>query len=614
MLAPSFAKLIGFSVLWGGDTQARRRFVTEHDAVLRQFPWLTLHHELNAPRQASVVVWGFGVVADLVQRTANGEALLFATGVRREALRWVEMGETLAKAISGEIGATLPWDGIVNLVRVGADSIHVWNDWTGACRVYAACAAASVCVSTLEPVVYRTMQPGIDDIAPAALYALMTTGHFFSDQTLYKSIRVQPPDTIGCYGPASRRITRRWSIQPTDKRWASGWDELVDEWGATLESEVAAGLGERRPMTLMLSGGIDSRLIAAIGVRQGFPLEAVCYGNNTWQDTQFARAIARALGLQLRLVSIGKNYLRDFTRLWCEWFGASMCVHGMYQYPGLLSLREREDAQEIVTGYTGDPLEGMQIDKLAAGPDGRPLLERIYYRTYYWRDDELQALLPWLDVPRARSEAEQVLRDQDASYPGAAFQRYWLMFQWSRMSHFSSYQPMMYEYFGGVVTPFVSRVLANFCLSLPRVALEGRRLFYDVIRDRFPEMARLPGTFDHPSQVFEFIPKRYGIPLLLTKPYVAKAAIGYLLPERLRVGPFREFAPTPNRFAQDAIAAHGIRSLFPLDIADLRKQQFFDAKVLEQFVASVLRERVDFRPNMKLWPIQAILFRLLVAP
>jgi len=27
-----------------------------------------------------------------------------------------------------------------------------------------------------------------------------------------------------------------------------------------------------------------------------------------------------------------------------------------------------------------------------------------------------------------------------------------------------------------------------------------------------------------------------------------------------------------------------------------------------------LRERVDFRPNMKLWPIQAILFRLLVAP
>ena len=44
------------------------------------------------------------------------------------------------------------------------------------------------------------------------------------------------------------------------------------------------------------------------------------------------------------------------------------------------------------------------------------------------------------------------------------------------------------------------------------------------------------------------------------------------------------------------------------------KQQFFEKKVLERFVASVLRERVDFRPNMKLWPIQAILFRLLVAP
>jgi len=256
----------------------------------------------------------------------------------------------------------------------------------------------------------------------------------------------------------------------------------------------------------------------------------------------------------------------------------------------------------------------MQVAKMAEGPADTPLLERFFRKTSYWSDDELGSLVPWLDVPRARAEVEEMLQNQYAQLPGAPFQRIWLLFQWNHVSQFSSYQPMMYEYCGGVVTPFVNRALANYCLSLPRVALEGRRLFFDVIRARFPDMARLPGTFDHPSQVFDFIPKRYGIPLLLSKRYMAKAAIGYVLPDRLRLGPFREFGPTPNRFGQDAIAAHGIRSLFPLDIVDLERQQFFDQKTVEEFVSKVLAERIDIYPQMKLWPIQAILYRLLVSP
>ena len=135
-----------------------------------------------------------------------------------------------------------------------AAGIQVWNDWTGACKVYGACVANLVCVSTLEPVVYRTIEPGRDGVAPAAVYALMTTGHFFGDQTLYESIRVQPPDTVACYASGSRRVARCGTIRPSDERWAMGWDELVDEWSTVLEDAIGGGLGEPRPLTLMLSG------------------------------------------------------------------------------------------------------------------------------------------------------------------------------------------------------------------------------------------------------------------------------------------------------------------------------------------------------------------------
>jgi len=603
-------KAIGFSVLLGGDAGASERFLQTHDRVLKRFPWLHVDRAPTDWGPARVVVWGFGDVGRCVRRRADSRTLLIVNGARDGQWRWPEVERYFDGGPPADCG--LPWEGIGNVVQVGSDAVRVLNDWTGATKVYAGCTGSLVCVSTLEPVAHDTLQPTRADIDATAVYALLKTGHYIGDQTLYRTIRVQLPDSDARYSTAGAVVRRRWTVRPSEELWSRGWDDLVDEWGAVLEAAIAEGLGAPRAVTLMLSGGLDSRVIAAIAMRRGFEVHPVCYGNRTWQDTQHAQTVSRALGLRLRVVPIGREYLRDFTRPWCEWFGASMCVHGMYQYPALLDHQAHAADREIVTGFTGDPLEGMQTAAMMAGPPDTPLLERVLRKVAYWDDSGIAQLVPWLPVADAREDLEQRLRDQYDSFSGSPFQRVWLLFQWNHVSQFSSYQPTMCDYFAGAVTPFVHRRLANFCLSLPRVALERRRLFLDVIRSRFPVLARAPGTYDLPGQIFDFLPARYGIPLILTKRYLAKAAVGYVLPTWLRVGPFREFGPTPNQFAQKAIARYGLKSLYPFDVLEPDDQDFFDPQYLRRFVGRVLDERRDIYPQMKLWPVQALLSRLMV--
>lgn len=600
-------KIVGFSVLSGGNSAQVDNFHEEHTFVLQNFPWLSYRcYKLSG---LILIIWGHGDIDSLVYGQKDVNKIIFLTNVSKVDIDETRISRYFEQDISCD--PDFPWEGIANLVIIDENVVSVTNDWTGASKIFSSIQDGLICISSLESVVFKVVDPSESDIDHVAVYALMSGGAYYGDQTLYKNIRVQIPDSTKIYRKNSRELHRRWSIYPSEERWTRGWQELVDEWAELIDGEITSALGKRRDMNLLLSGGIDSRIIAAIAAEKGYPINAISYGNSSWQDGIQAKKIAKKLHIPFRLVNIGLDYLKVYTRVWIEWFGASMSLHGVYQMPGLFHLRERFGNYEILTGFTGDPLEGMQMESLMSGQEDS-LLERFFKKNHLWSDEKLAKLMPWLDVKKCRQELESNLQEQYLALKGADFQRMWLLFQWNRVFQFSSYQPIMYEYFCGSVTPFVRRNLAKFTLSLPRAVLERRRLFYDVIKKRYPQIAKLPGTYDHPAPIFDFIPSKYGIPFLLTKSYMFKAAIGYLLPNFLRVGIFREFSPTSNLFSQGAIKKYQLESLYPIDDFKTDQQTLFDEKEINKFIKNLLSEEVNIKPSMKAWPIQTLITRLVL--
>jgi hypothetical protein len=605
----TITKVIGLSVLREASADLTRAVEQRMVSVLAAFPWLTVR-TIDAPARAHVVVWGHGTYDDHLHTEPGGVTwVLSNANASPDWRRVVEAYQREPATVSRSVGL----EGIFLLVRISERAVEIWNDWTGASKLYTWATDASHGVSTLEPIAVAAAAISESDISSRSLYALMRFGTFMGTSTLYESIRLLAPESYGTLTAAGLSATRIGAIRVSDSRWAAGWDDVIDEWMALLDEAFTELLRPSPRSTLMLSGGIDSRLIAATGTRNRHPFEAVSYGNRKWQDGVVAAKVAKALDLPLTFYPIDPDYLTRYTRGWCEWFGASMAVHGMYQMPALVGLRRDGRVAPITTGFTGDPLEGMQTRELMrrVPTESGTLSERLARKFSAWSDADIARLLPDLDIQKAREGIEQELQDQYASFEGAEFQRIWLLFQWNRVFQFSSYQPTMYEYYTGVITPFVHTKLANFTLSLPRYALEGRRTILELIRKHFPDMARLPGTYDHPSQAFEFIPARYGIPLLLTKKYLAKAAVGYAAPAFLRRGPLREFSPAQNAFARDALRADGIKALYPLDRTSATGTWRFDGPEVQRQVQSVLGDEAMLA-SVKLWPIQALLHRLAV--
>jgi hypothetical protein len=298
---------------------------------------------------------------------------------------------------------------------------------------------------------------------------------------------------------------------------------------------------------LPLSGGLDSRLIAAVGAELGVALHAYTYGHEDWVETVYAKQVAQVLDLPWQRISINSDYLKKYTRMWLEWFGSALHCHGMYQMPFLDAVKDTD--LPIVTGFIGDPLAGAQTVGMMKDSK-RSMLERLLGKWQMCSTEDAQNLIS-CDLNDTWETVNLELQKQESSIDGILYQKVWLIFQWNHVFGFSYYQPMMYDYWKGVATPYVSRDLANFCLSLPRCALDDRRLQKDMLRRYYPKMASIGGTFGEPLT-------KYGT-------YYLKQAVARRLPRWLRISSLREFATIGNQIQTNALQDWGEQGLWPLN-------------------------------------------------
>lgn len=580
--------IVGMSIAVGIPIDAElRRWDVVHLA-LRHFPWLGRTRITHGA--TTLELWGFGALEADTCPLADG-SLLVRVGWPVGAAAWVDAARMFERTDRlDQVG--IPWDGRLLLVRISADGERwdAWSDWTGSIPLYHAGVGDGRIASTLEPVTVAVAGLTPADIAPASAVSLLLNGHFVGDWTLYREMRVLPADTHAVWERDRWSARRVWSVGPSEDRWSRGWDELADEMYELMREAVLGTLRLAPEWTLPLSGGVDSRLIAAFGAEAGIPMFAYTYGPAAWRETLYAREVASALGLPWKRVDLGTDYLVKYSRMWGDWFGSAMHFHGMYQMPFLEAVRDVP--HPIVTGFIGDPHGGAQTAGMAPGE--RTMLTRLTDKWRMWSADELRGMFRG-DLEAALQAIEAELESEYESVPGAHYQKVWMTFQWSHVFGFSTYQPTMYDYWKGCGTPFVHRELARFTLSLPRLALEGRRLQIDMMKRRLPRMAAIPVTF-------------LGMPFKLTRGWLLRRGIAEALPRALRRGPLREFNPLRNTLDQDAIRAGRHAAVWPVYEAweELHEWLKLDAVVDAHKAAAA----GDLQAVNKLEALQALALRL----
>ena len=267
---------VGFTAIFRGETKnieaakaAQRRALAHFD----ELDLLTI-----SLGETEIWLWGRGELAECLHTLPDG-SLLALVGSPLGEVSWTTIQASLTIS-SRPSDFELPWDGRVILLRISPDGERwtLWNDWLGSIPVFHTVLAQGRIASTLEPAVVAAAGYTSDDVFLPSLISLLIHGNFLSDWTLFKEMKVAPPDCVAEWDGPAFRWKQYLTVKPTDERWEEGWDELVDEMHELSRQAIAKVLRTQPTWILPLSGGLDSRLIARVGAELGVDMYTYTWG------------------------------------------------------------------------------------------------------------------------------------------------------------------------------------------------------------------------------------------------------------------------------------------------------------------------------------------------
>jgi asparagine synthase (glutamine-hydrolysing) len=120
------------------------------------------------------------------------------------------------------------------------------------------------------------------------------------EKTLFSGVRQLPPAHMLTLSASGGRIERYWDVQYRYHEGRSS-QQLVGEVGDLIDDAVRIHCRSDAAVGLHLSGGLDSSLVATLGVRHRDGLDAftVRFGESVFYDElKYAAAVAKSLGLR----------------------------------------------------------------------------------------------------------------------------------------------------------------------------------------------------------------------------------------------------------------------------------------------------------------------------
>jgi hypothetical protein len=580
--------IVGFSLYTNLEEEAVKKLRASSRKALSIFGHLECKELALGASQ--LIVWGHEKIFERIHTMPDGSSLVLI-GSPHERVNWLDVQD---KILSGRF--SLPWDGRVILLRIRSDGNHwtLWNDWLGSIPAYHAKVGRGRIVSTLEPVTVAAAGYTPNDFFLPGLVSLLLNGHFISDWTLYKGMNIIPPDSEMEWGENGFRAKRLWTVEPSQSRWESSWDDLADEMHELSHKAISDALKMQPRWILPLSSGLDSRLIAGVAADVGAEVYTYVWGESNTTDVIFSHRIARVLGLPWKHIHLPKNFLTEHTPGWADWFGSGMHFHGMYQMAFNECIKS-EVSGPFLSGFVGDVLAGdAVVDLLQVHSSKSYRVESEWYSS--WTPELLKSVVKF-PLEEALETNAQTIKEQIESFPGVPFQKIQYLELWNRQRFFTSFQSILADYWRGVATPYMNRDYARFCLSIPLLALDNRQLLSRVFRRYYGKLAVIPGTYAKE-------------PFIITGRYLLLRRIAKLLSPMFHWGQLKGFRDVQLRMDVESIQSTGRDALWPLFDTLKQLSEWLDVDRLEQDYQMIMESKHDIRPLRRIQTAQTLAYRL----
>ncbi len=205
---------------------------------------------------------------------------------------------------------------------------------------------------------HPAVRPRLD---PEAVVEYLAFGHVAGDRTLVDGVRkLSPGHTLRLRG-GQLHVAEYWDLLPPGT--ALSPDSLEQDLLHLLDEAVAASLVSDVPISLMLSGGLDSSTVAVLAARHVRPSELTAYSVGfglPTDETDAAARLASDLGMRYRELLLTEDALRASFDGWLEnldvpsadptWIALSHIAQAVHD-DGMKVLLSGDGGDELFGGY-----------------------------------------------------------------------------------------------------------------------------------------------------------------------------------------------------------------------------------------------------------------------
>jgi asparagine synthase (glutamine-hydrolysing) len=371
-------------------------------------------------------------------------------------------------------------------------ALTVAVDILGAFAVYHASVGETLLIGSSPALI--TAYPGFNaTFDPAGLVALLITNGPVRGRTPYTGIRRLAAGHALVAAPGGPlREERHYAIElnlashdvPAEECALRVYEAFVEAAKRHVPTDV--------PHTMLLSGGIDSRLVTGVLARQGVPLNVITRGDPGDLEYYCARAVARHLRLPHHLVPHGDGTFERFERsLWWEGMACAPGIGG----GGGLDETLHQARSYLVAGYMADPiLGGVTATKAFDRASRTASFEQFIRRTNVWGVpvDVLPRLLRKDVFGDGLQMVLDELREDFMNAAGANLARSWLFTMELRERFAMGQMWGRLAFRGWPRVPQVDRALIRVVAGVPLPVLAGRRVEREILQRFLTDLARLP--------------------------------------------------------------------------------------------------------------------------
>lgn len=270
---------------------------------------------------------------------------------------YLEKGERVFSGLDGQF--------VLVLHDKYKDVTLVLSDPFGMIPVYYGKKGSQFLISTSALAIAKALQSKPSDFG---VRSFILYGETFGD-TLWQDIRLLPPATIYHLEHNDIRFSSYWSFQVDATIAGLNEDQSVDCMIEGLSKSMRNCLDGEEKIWISLTGGLDSRTLAALADYCQIPFKTYCHGPIDSRDVKIAEKISHQIGWEYEYFSLPKDWGTDRV----SWFD-----HVLGQTDGQLDLIKMSRTIREQT------IKGKQMDVSLWGFGGE-LYRGIYWKQELWR-------------------------------------------------------------------------------------------------------------------------------------------------------------------------------------------------------------------------------------